>query len=101
MADVKRLYRSRSNRVIAGVCGGLADYFNIDVTIVRIIFVVLGLMWGGGILLYLALIIIVPNEGAKEQDVNLKRRVEGAVGDLKASGQKIAKDWKSDKRSDQ
>lgn len=56
----QRLTRSRSHRMIAGVCGGLADYFGIDPTIVRIIFVVLALAGGPGILIYLALWVILP-----------------------------------------
>jgi len=56
----KRLYRSRVNRMIAGVCGGLAEYSNIDPVIVRILFVILGLMGGMGIVLYIIGIIIIP-----------------------------------------
>jgi phage shock protein C len=58
----KRLYRSETDRQIAGVCGGLADYFNVDVTLVRIIFVLLLLSAGPGLLIYIALWIAVPNE---------------------------------------
>ena len=57
----KRLYRSRDNRVIAGVCGGVAEYFNIDPTIIRIIWVVIGLTYGAGILAYILASIIIPN----------------------------------------
>lgn len=46
--------------MIAGVCGGLAEYFAIDVTLIRVIFVVLALMAGPGLLLYLALWVILP-----------------------------------------
>ena len=56
----KKLYRSRENRMIAGVCGGLAEYFNIDPTIVRLIFVLVGLAGGPGLVLYIILAIIVP-----------------------------------------
>lgn len=57
----KRLYRSKTNKMIAGVCGGLAAYFRIDPVIVRLIFVVL-LLAGGlpGALAYLILWIVVP-----------------------------------------
>lgn len=57
----KRLYRSRNNKVIAGVCGGLAEYFNIDPVIVRIIAIVL-LLPGGlpGFLPYVILWLVVP-----------------------------------------
>lgn len=57
----KRLYRSRENKVIAGVCGGIAEYFNIDPVIVRVIGVLL-LLPGGlpGFLPYIVLWVIVP-----------------------------------------
>ncbi len=57
----KRLYRSKEHRVIAGVCGGIAEYFNIDPVIPRII-AILTLLPGGvpGILLYLILWLIIP-----------------------------------------
>lgn len=58
----KRLYRSRSNRMIAGVCGGIADYFEVDPTLIRLGWVVLVLAAGTGILAYLLALIIVPNE---------------------------------------
>ncbi len=61
----KRLYRSRTDKVFGGVCGGLADYFNIDVVIVRIIFVASALVWGLSFILYLVLWIAVPPEPVK------------------------------------
>lgn len=59
----KRLYRSSKNRLVAGVCGGIAEYFNIDPVIPRIIFVIL-LLPGGlpGFLPYLILWLIVPKD---------------------------------------
>jgi phage shock protein C len=57
-----RLERSETNKVIAGVCGGLAEYLAIDATLVRVFFVVLGL-GGIGILAYLALLIFMPLPG--------------------------------------
>lgn len=59
--EPKRLYRSRRNRMLAGVCGGIAEYANIDPTIVRLIAVVLGCM-GGGLLAYIIAAIVIPNE---------------------------------------
>ena len=56
----KRLYRSKKSRVIAGVCGGLAEYLDTDPTIVRLIWVVGSLMWGAGILAYLLAWLIIP-----------------------------------------
>jgi len=59
---MKKLYRSRSDRRIAGVCGGLAAYFNIDPTLIRLLFV-LGLIFVGGTLLaYIILMIVIPEE---------------------------------------
>lgn len=58
----KRLYRSRDVRMIAGVAGGLAAYLAIDPTIIRLAFVILALSSGVGILIYVAMLIIVPEE---------------------------------------
>jgi phage shock protein C len=56
----RKLYRSTTDTVIAGVCGGLAEYFDIDPTIMRLIFVVLALAAGPGLLLYIIMCIVVP-----------------------------------------
>ena len=64
MAETRKLYCSRSNRQVAGVCGGLAQYFNLDATLIRILFVVLAVLGGSWIVLYLAMWIIVPKEPA-------------------------------------
>lgn len=56
----KRLYRSRRDVMIAGVCGGIAEYFDVDPTIVRLIAVVLVLGWGSGLLAYLIAVLIIP-----------------------------------------
>jgi phage shock protein C len=66
MTAVKRLYRSRKNRVIAGVCGGLGEYFNVDPVIFRILFVIL-LLPGGfpGLIPYVILWLVVPLRPAK------------------------------------
>lgn len=61
-ATPKRLYRSRSDRMIAGICGGLADYFNLDPTLVRIITVVIALLPGPAVIAYLIAWLIVPEE---------------------------------------
>jgi phage shock protein C len=60
--EVKRLYRSRSKRWLAGVCGGLGDYFGLDPTLIRVLFVLFALAVGGGILAYLILWLIIPLE---------------------------------------
>jgi len=63
--ESKKLYRSRNNRMIAGVCSGLASFFGIDPTVVRLIFVAGTLLgFGSFILIYLVLFIVVPEEPA-------------------------------------
>ncbi len=60
--EYRKLYRSRKDRMIGGVCGGLAKYFNMDPTIIRLI-AVLGLVAvGGTFLAYIVLLIVVPEE---------------------------------------
>ncbi|MBT4258262.1 PspC domain-containing protein [archaeon] len=58
----KRLYRSTKNRMIGGVCGGIAEYFNIDPTIIRLLTVIIALTYGTGILAYLIAWIIIPEK---------------------------------------
>lgn len=59
---MKKLYRS-SNRVMAGVCGGIAEYFDIDPTLIRVAYVILSLFSAAfpGVLLYIILMILIPN----------------------------------------
>lgn len=60
--DGKRLYRSKKDRMICGVCGGTANYFNIDPTLVRLAFVLIAMGAGSGILAYIIAAIIIPDE---------------------------------------
>lgn len=62
MENQKRLQRPVNGKMIAGVCAGIANYFNIDPTIVRIIYVLMFFMLGTGILLYLILWLVIPQE---------------------------------------
>jgi phage shock protein C len=62
----KVLVRNRKGRMLAGVCAGFADYFSLDVTLVRVIWAVVSLITGGaGVLAYLAAWVIIPAEGEK------------------------------------
>ena len=58
----RRLQKSRTDRMIDGVCGGLAAYFSIDATLIRIVWVLLTLFGGSGVILYIAAMIIMPKE---------------------------------------
>lgn len=60
MSTDKRLCRSRSNRTLAGVCGGIAEYYDWDPTLVRVAWIVLTLLGGSGILLYLIMWLVMP-----------------------------------------
>ena len=56
----KRLYRSRNDRKLAGVCGGIAEYYGWDPTLVRVAWIVLTLLGGSGILIYLIMWLVMP-----------------------------------------
>ena len=56
----KRLYKSNSNKVIDGVCGGIGEYFNIDPTLVRLAWVVFCALGGSGVLAYIVAALIIP-----------------------------------------
>ncbi len=61
--ETKKLYRSRTDKMVAGVCGGLGRYLGLDPTLIRLIFVLLVVFGvGSGILLYFVLMLIVPEE---------------------------------------
>lgn len=62
-SEGKRLYRTREGRIVAGVCSGLATYFGIDATLIRLAFGVLAIFGGMGVLAYLIAWVIVPEEG--------------------------------------
>ena len=59
---MKQLYRSTTDRKVAGVCGGIAEYFDMDPTVVRLIFAAVSIFSGVGILAYIAAVIIIPEQ---------------------------------------
>ena len=66
METKKRLHLSTEDKKIAGVCGGVAEYFNIDPVVVRVIWGVAALTWGVGIILYLVCAFVFPNKSEVE-----------------------------------
>ncbi len=62
VAARSKLMRSRANRKIAGVCAGFAEYFDLDVTLVRVVWLIVALFGGGGILAYIIAWIVMPEE---------------------------------------
>ncbi len=67
MEDDRKLHKSEKNRMICGVCAGLAEYFGIDVTVLRLVFVALGIFGSSGVWLYLIAAVIMPS-GTSEDD---------------------------------
>lgn len=59
----KKLYRSRVNRTLCGVCGGIGEYINLDPTVVRLLWVIFGFLGGSGIFAYIIAAIIIPDQG--------------------------------------
>ncbi len=62
MDRTRKLYRSRTDRKLAGVCSGLANYLSVDATLIRVIFIALAVLGGAAVPIYLAMWVIVPNE---------------------------------------
>jgi len=60
--EEKRLVRTLDNRMICGVCGGIGKYFNIDPTLIRLIWVIASILGGSGLLVYIIAAIIIPEE---------------------------------------
>lgn len=86
----ERLYRSRTDRVIWGVCGGLAKYLDMDPTIVRMAMVLLVFANGIGILAYLIMALLIPLEGSKAAE--FKERVRENVEEIKETATKMGQE---------
>ena len=85
---VRRLTRQRANGKVAGVCAGLADYFDVDVVLVRAIWVVLSIVPGaviGGVLAYVAAWLVIP-EATEPAPVPRERRLTRSATDKKIAG---------------
>ncbi len=73
---MKRLFRSEENQQIAGVCAGLAEYFSVDVTLIRIVFLILTLAGGPGLIIYIAMWWIMPTREKLDDVEYTKRKVD-------------------------
>lgn len=58
----KKLYRSKTDKKLAGVCGGLAQYLNMDASVVRLIWILISIFAGAGLLAYLICALVIPEE---------------------------------------
>lgn len=74
----KKLLRSKKDRMIAGVCGGLGEYFNVDSSVIRLLAVLITLLGGSGVVAYIVLWIVIPEEGelAKKDDKEEPKKEE-------------------------
>lgn len=70
MEVVRKLRRSRRQRMISGVCGGVAEYFDVDVTLIRLLWTAFVLLEGAGIILYIAAWVIIPEAKEGEGEGN-------------------------------
>ncbi len=100
----KKLYRSETNRMLGGVCGGLGEYFDIDPTFIRLLFVIITFSGGAGVLAYLILWIVVPSESSinltsdevfEKNTQEVKEKVSKTVNGLKTE---VSSDTKSKKK---
>jgi len=92
----RKIFRSIDDYMIAGVCGGLADYFKIDSSLIRIIFVLLAISGGSGILIYLILWLVVPKEAGVEKEIDREEKVKEFTEDVKNKAKMMAKEIKTD-----
>ncbi|MCX6137312.1 MAG: PspC domain-containing protein [Ignavibacteriales bacterium] len=67
--EPRRLYRSRTNKILGGVCGGMAEYFDVDPVIMRVLFLLLALFGGSGLFLYIASLVIIPRKPLPQSSV--------------------------------
>lgn len=83
----KRLSRSTKDRVVAGVCGGLGEYFELDPVLFRLLFVIVTLIGGSGVLVYIILWLVIPEDtdtkGSTEETVSKN------VKEMKKTGEKV------------
>ena len=86
--ETKKLYRSKENKIIAGVCGGIAEHFNIDPIWIRLLAVLLALADGIGVVLYILAWILIPQN--PNQKGSKKTKAEHIVANIKTK--KAAKD---------
>jgi phage shock protein PspC (stress-responsive transcriptional regulator) len=79
MRDVGRLRRSRSDRYIAGVAGGLGRHFDIDPTVIRVLLAVLTFFGGAGLVVYVAVWLLVPEDGEDKAPLDLRTDIQRAL----------------------
>ena len=96
--SAKQLFRSRKDGLIAGVCGGLAEYFNVDPSLVRLIFILAVFLGGAGLVVYLVAWLIVPENPEQSPTASFAKNQqmkEEVVGELKRVGSSLAEKFEA------
>ena len=96
--SAKRLFRSRKDGLIAGVCGGLAEYFDVDPSLVRLVFILAIFLGGAGLVVYLVAWLIVPEnpeQSATDSFVKNQQMKEEVVGELRRLGSSLAEKFEA------
>ncbi len=93
----KKLYRSQTDRIFAGVCGGLGDYFDVEPLIFRAVFLVLILGGGSGLLLYILLAIIIPREPGPAQPINREEKIKDFASKVAGRTKEFVNEFKEEK----
>ena len=90
MIEEKKLYRSQENRMIAGICAGIGEYFEIDPTLIRVLWVLFSFAGGAGVLAYIIAYLIVPERPfPRKRCVNCGKRNEASAEYCRHCGQKL------------
>jgi phage shock protein PspC (stress-responsive transcriptional regulator) len=95
------MYRDPDNRVIGGVCSGLAAYWNMDPAIIRVVFIVLVLIGGSGLLVYLILWIVMPEAQTTAQKLEMRGEavtIDNIKDFFRDEFEQVKKNFKSDKK---
>jgi phage shock protein C len=89
----KKLHRSQTDKIIAGVAGGIGEYFEVDPTIVRLIFVLITVLGGSGIFLYLVLWVLIPKDAEGKIMID-KDRVKEVAQEIKGKAETLHREMK-------
>jgi len=90
---MKKLYRSKKDSMIAGVCGGIAEYFDVDSTLIRLLAVIVALLGGAGVVVYIIAWIIVPQKPEQVSDDKFDKREESKEK-IKKEAEEVVKEVK-------
>ena len=102
--EAKRLCRSRRDALVAGVCGGLAEYFKVDPSLVRLVFIIAIFLGGAGLVVYLVAWLIVPENPEQSPNPSFTKNQklkEDVVGELRRVGSSLAEKFEAALEADE